>query len=125
MPACGDLGNTPQTEQPDAVGKVRGIARDRISPVPLLYPQTIPLDPTADPARVALAVYVPPEQETPFITQGTIYRRIHDSSDPVPESDRYAVDRLIEAGRDARTRFEQFCRDERLVDPTRASLKGG
>ncbi len=109
-----DISGFSRADHPDPVATVRNIARDAIDPVLLVYPQVIDLD--AD--RAVLVVYVPSGQETPFITSdGTIYRRIHASSDPVPESNRYAVDRLVEQGREVSRRFEQFCQDERVPDP--------
>jgi hypothetical protein len=57
---------------------------------------------------------VPGNQETPFVTKdGRIYRRVHDSSDPAPESSRYTIDQLVENGRDIAKQFERFCSDDR------------
>lgn len=58
--------------------------------------------------------YIPENQETPFITKdGRVYRRTYDSSDPVPETSRYALDQLVERGRAASERFEGFSQDNR------------
>lgn len=94
---------------PDGISKIREIAK-QIDPVPILYPQVIDLSDNL----AVLVVYIPGEQDAPFITRdGRIYRRIHDSSDPVPESNRYAIDRLIDQGKSTRNRFKQFCKDDR------------
>jgi len=70
------------------------------------------LDDTGD--RLALVVYVPGEQEMPFVTlDGVIYARIQDSSNPVPQNNRYELDRLISRGRQSRTLFADFCHDTR------------
>jgi hypothetical protein len=67
-----------------------------------------------DKDTAVLVVHIPDNQETPFITKdGRIYRRLGDSSDPVPENDRHAVDRLVDNGREITRRFERFCQDER------------
>jgi hypothetical protein len=64
--------------------------------------------------RAVLTVYIPDNQETPFISRdGRIYRREGDSSSPVHETNRYAVVHLVEKGRDIARQFERFCRDER------------
>src|SRR5713101_7336725 len=98
------------TTHPDPIAIVREVAKSRISPTPVFYPQVVNV--TSD--LVVLVVYVPEEQDTPFITSnGKIYRRIADSSDPTPEKDRYAVDRLYDRQRQHAKQFERFCRDTR------------
>ncbi len=95
----------------DPVGKVREVIKSHINPSPVFYPQLVYLS-SSD---VVLVVYVPGEQETPFVTKdGRIYRRINDSSDPVPENDRYAIDRLVDKGKSVSRRLEKFCTDERI-----------
>lgn len=99
-----------KSSHPDAISKVRDIVKSHIDPVPILYPQMVDLEQD----KAVLAVYVPNEQYSPFITRdGRVYRRVHDSSSPVPETDRHAFDRLIDQGRDVRNRFLQFCNDRR------------
>ncbi|MBC8254176.1 MAG: ATP-binding protein [Ardenticatenia bacterium] len=99
-------------DYPDPIATVRDVARTHIDPVPLFFPRLVELGE----GTAALVVYVPAEQETPFICKdGRIYRRTHDSSNPVPETSRHAIDRLVDAGRDVSRRFEQFCQDERAL----------
>lgn len=103
---------------PDPLSTVREIAKTHISPVPAFYPQLV----TLASGQSVLAVYVPPEQETPFISKnGRVYRRVNDSSDPVPENDRHAFDRLIDAGREQAKRFQAFCCDDRSFSQAEAS----
>lgn len=98
------------TNYPDPIDKVRNIVKDHIDPMPVFYPEVIDLG--AD--RAVLAVFVPGEQETPFITKdGRLYRRVSDSSAPIAENNRYAIDRLYDNGREVAKRFERFCRDDR------------
>lgn len=102
---------------PDPISKVREIVKSHIDPVPIFFPQVIELEG----GTAALVVYVPPNQETPFITKdGRIYRRAHDSSDPVPEASRYTIDRLVDDGRRLRKQFVKFCRDERSMSKNEA-----
>ena len=99
---------------PDPVATVRDVAKTRIDPVPILYPATIPISET----HSALAVFVPPDQNTPFVTNdGRVYRRNHDSSDPVPEDRRHTLDNLYNAGERTRRRFRDFCKAE--IEPAR------
>jgi Putative DNA-binding domain len=94
----------------DPIMKVRDIAKTHIDPVPVLYPQAVVLDSN----QVVLVVYIPGDQDTPFVSKdGRIYRRIHDSSEPVPETNRYAIDRLAGAGKERKKQYAKFCSDER------------
>lgn len=96
---------------PDPIATVRDVAKSRISPPPVFYPQVVNM--TSD--LVVLVVYVPEDQDTPFLTKdGRIYRRIADSSDPVYEKDRYAIDQLYAQGQENVSRFERFCNDSRV-----------
>ena len=95
---------------PDPISHVRDIIGSHIDPIPIAHPKLIELDSGA----VVLVVQIPGNQETPFITRdGRIYRRVGSSSQPVAENDRYALDRLVDQGREIERRFEEFCRDER------------
>lgn len=90
----------------DPISTVRDSLRAHISPIPTFYSQLIPLQN----GKNILATFVPEEQETPFITSdGRIYRRVGDSSDPIKETDRYALDRLIDKGSQREKQFERFC----------------
>ena len=95
---------------PDPISKVRDIVKSHTSPIPLFHQQMV----TLPDERVVLLVYVPGDQDTPFITNdGRIYRRNNDSSDPVPENDRHTIDKLVEAGRRSDDEFAAFCQDDR------------
>lgn len=102
---------------PDPVSTVRDMVKSQVDPYPVLHPQVTVLPNS----RLVLTVYVPPNQETPFITRdGRIYRRQVDSSEPVHETDRYALDRLVDRGREARSHFLDFCTDERAFSQAEA-----
>jgi hypothetical protein len=99
---------------PDPIAKLRESIKSNIDPVPVFHQNLIKLD--SD--KAVLVVEIPNNQETPFVTcDGRIYRRISDSSEPVSENNRYAVDRLIDNGRELAKLFEDFCRDERRFSP--------
>jgi hypothetical protein len=94
----------------DPIASLRDSIRSGIDPVPVFFSQVV----TLAPKQAVLVVYVPAEQDTPFITKdGRIYRRVSDSSEPIPETQRLVVDRLAEQGRDHARAFQQFCRDPR------------
>lgn len=98
------------TDHPDPIATVRNVARDHIDPMPLLFPQLVEMTP----GHWILAVYVPESNDTPHVcSDGRIYRRAADSSDPVFEKDRYTLDRLVERGKEALHRFDEFCIDDR------------
>jgi hypothetical protein len=100
------------TTYPDPISKVREVVKSHLDPVPVFFPQVVEIGG----GKAVLVVYIPSDQEMPFISKdGRIYRRVHDSSDPVPETSRYAVDRLYEEGKKAAKRFERFSRDERIL----------
>jgi Putative DNA-binding domain len=99
----------------DPIATLRDSIRQHINPVPVFYPQVVSLRT----GTVVLVVYVPGEQDTPFITSdGRVYRRVSDRSDPMYENDRYALDRLVEQGRKHMDRFARFCRDPRTFAPS-------
>ena len=85
-------------ESHDPIAVIRDAVRHHIDPVPLLFPQVVPLSGN----RLACVVYVPGNQATPYVTKdGRIYRRTSDASEPVAENNRYALDELVERGRSA------------------------
>lgn len=97
-------------ESPDPISKVRDIIKTHLDPIPIFHPQVV----TLEEDKVVLLIHLPGDQETPFVAKdGRIYRRNHDSSDPVAETSRYTIDRLVDAGRDFAKRFERFCSDGR------------
>lgn len=95
----------------DPVDKLREIVKSHIDPTPVFYHKTIQLD---EPDKVVVVVHIPDNQETPFIvSDGRIYRRVGDSSEPVLENNRYAIDRLVDEGKNLAKEFEEFCQDDR------------
>jgi Putative DNA-binding domain len=96
-------------DYPDPIAKVREIAKSRIDPTPAIEPQLVSLTAT----HSVLVARIPGYQDKPFIsTNGRIYRRQADSSDPISERDRYAIDKLYEEGREPAKDFEHFVQDD-------------
>lgn len=97
-------------ETPDPVSTVRDIIKSNVSPIPVFHTRLVVLAS----GHAVLIVHVPDGQETPFITSdGRLYRRVADSSDPVYATDRYELDRLVDRGSEVREAFEMFCKDDR------------
>jgi len=100
------------TTCPDPIATIREVAKSRISPTPVFYPQVVDVAPGV----VVAVVYVPGEQDTPFITSdGKIYRRIADCSNPEAETNRYAVDRLYDQQKQHNKQFRQFFQNSRTL----------
>lgn len=96
---------------PDPTDKIREVVKSRIDPIPLFHTQIVPLST----GRVVPVVFIPDHQATPFITSdGRIYRRQADSSTPVFETDRYAIDQLVRSGKTVAEEFGAFCKDDRV-----------
>jgi hypothetical protein len=95
----------------DPVSVVREAIKAFIDPAPIFFIKSLNLKNR----NVVLIVYVPDDQNCPFIHKdGRVYRRIGDSSSPIPETDRFALDRLYDKGKGLRKEFELFCRKERI-----------
>lgn len=97
-------------EIPNPIDKFRESIKANIDPVPIFHSMLIEIGS----GKCVLVAQIPDNQETPFITkEGRIYRRVSDSSDPVSEDNRYAIDRLVDNGKELEKRFGEFCTDER------------
>lgn len=94
----------------DPISTLRELIKSNIDPTPVFYSKLVLLDNN----RGVLVVNIPSNQETPFITRdGRIYRRISDSSDPIFEDNRFALDRLVDGGKQIARKFREFAIDER------------
>lgn len=73
--------------------KIRNIIKDHISPFPYFESRLIKLNSE----RGVIIVRIERGDETPYITtDGRIYRRVGEGSDPIPETDRYSIQKLFE-----------------------------
>lgn len=94
----------------DPIATIRDVIKSHVDPLPLFTPHVVKMSPT----HIAVVIEVPETLDGPYITSdGRLYRRAGDSSDPVYERDRYALDRLYDRTKRAQERFAEFCRDER------------
>ena len=104
----------------DPLSKLRDSVKSNVDPMPFFEQRLVDMGS----GRAVLVVEIPDNQETPFITRdGRIYRRVNDSSDPIPEDNRYAIDRLVDHGKEVSKQFEEFCTDQRTF--SKAEEKNG
>jgi hypothetical protein len=97
----------------DPTPQVMNPIRDHLSHMPLLDYRIVEISET----HSVFVIYVPEGIETPYIHKnGRIYRRAADASDPIYEKDRYALDRLVDRGRQEQDKFREFCQDDRTFD---------
>jgi hypothetical protein len=97
----------------DPISRIRDAVKVHVNPTPAFTIQLVSLNEH----KVVIVVQVPSYQDKPFISSdGRIYRRVTDSSDPISEKDRYAVDRLYSEGRRYRKIFAEFCKDDFIFD---------
>jgi hypothetical protein len=103
------------TEQVHALSlRVREAASAHVSP-PLLYEERLVSGPCEKiglaEGRAILILGIPQGVDPPYIhSSGRIFRRLSDQSKPEAEKDRYALDRLIERGREFRNRIAERLR---------------
>lgn len=84
---------------------IRNVVLSHISPKPKFESKLIDLDKE----RQVLIVYISKGLETPYVTKdGRIYRRVGEGSDPVPETDRYTLNRLFEQSINQKKLIENF-----------------
>jgi Putative DNA-binding domain len=114
-----EIGGIDRAIHGDPLSKIRDAIKAHVDPVPVFWIRSI----DRDDGRVVLIVHVPDAQEMPFIhSDGRVYRRVHDASGPVPETDRYALDRIVDQGRRSVEKFKEFCRDERKFSESEDDL---
>jgi hypothetical protein len=106
---CGyDKGSFTQQDE-----RVRSITSSRIDPVPVIHCRII----NTNSKQAVLVVFIPKGEDTPYITSdGRIYRRHQDSSEPIAETDRHAIDRLVERGESSRKRFSELCEQDAYLN---------
>ena len=100
----------PNSEVPSALESIRNASKDLISP-DVFYNTKVfegPIDSVGlTSGRSVVMVQVPQGADCPYLhNNGRIYRRVADSSDPKPETDRARLDLLVERGVQAQSRLE-------------------
>jgi hypothetical protein len=97
--------------RPNFEGWFREVVKGNLHPSPLFFTKMLELPNS----QFVLVCFVPDGQAGPFIhTDGRVYRRRGDSSEPVFESDRHAMDQLYERQNQFWERFDHFCQDDRM-----------
>ena len=96
----------PEARVPRAIESLRNASKDLLRP-PVFYEHRIFSGPAADigleHGQSVIAVHIPQGSDTPYVhNDGRIYRRIGDSSQPVPVTDRATFDLLAQRGERAR-----------------------
>jgi hypothetical protein len=93
-------------DQPKPIEHLRNIIKDNVDPFPIYYAKLIEVES----GKAILVVEIPESDETPHITKdGRIYRRNAEGSDPIPETNRYILDRLYEKSTNLEREIERFC----------------
>ena len=102
-------------EHKDPIATIRDAVRHKTNPIPFFQIQSCLL---AN-GRTVTIVHVPSADNTPIVTyDGRIYRRAHDSSEPIPESDRHTIDELFQRGQKKNDIFKNFADDRRNLEGT-------
>lgn len=105
-----DLAAHPQPKE-----HLRNVIVGNINPIPSFYSNLVDIGRN----RAILIAFVPRSIEMPHITKdGKIYRRNAEGSDPVPETDRYTIDRMYETGKEFDNYVEKFCQREIEIPET-------
>ncbi len=102
-----DFPGIPDSEVTDALDSIKNSAKDLLNP-PVAYNVRLfpgPIDSIGLPVgRSIIVIQVPEGPNSPYIhNDGRIYRRVGDSSQPTPVTDRSTFDLLAQRGEEART----------------------
>jgi predicted HTH transcriptional regulator len=106
---AGEFTGIPATEVSNAEQWLHQAASQHITPAPyytrkVLYGPFDEIGLGSD--RAVIAIHIPVGRNAPYVhSSGRIYRRVTESSDPVPETDRHYLDLLWERGRESRRKF--------------------
>lgn len=100
--------------------KLRDIIKSNISPAPYFESKLINISED----KVVLVVYVEQGLETPYLTKdGRIYRRVGEGKDPIPETDRYALQKLFERRDHLIKYIESFTQNQYSISQAQADSK--
>lgn len=109
---AGSFSGIKSSEVPICLENIRNAAKDSISPCP--YYDYKVLDGPSDEIglsydRSVIVVVIPSGPDAPYIhSDGRIYRRVADSSDPKPETDRFILDHLWQRRQRAHEKLKVF-----------------
>ena len=99
----------PDSDVSNALESIRNASKDLINPDVFYFSRVFKGPITSiglKPGQSIIVVQIPEGADCPYVhNDGRIYRRIADSSDPKPETDRARLDLLIERGKQAHSRL--------------------
>lgn len=88
------------------VDKMKDCIKSHISPLPYFATKLVRLSNN----RGVLITYISRGDESPYVTSdGKIYRRVNAASEPIPETDRYSIQKLFERSEIVKDRINAFC----------------
>lgn len=88
--------------------KIALIVKDRIHPTPIFESKIV----GCGEDEFVLVVYVDKGKDAPYLTDGSIYQRVGEISDPKPLSDRYLLEKLIDRKKEFKLKIDEFCKNE-------------
>lgn len=89
--------------------KIRDIIKNHISPIPRFDSNLVELSN----GNHILVVKIEESDEPPHITKnGKIYRRNGEGKDPIPENDRFVIDKLYDKSHKLSERIARFCNND-------------
>lgn len=110
-----DLSTRPKPKE-----DLRNMILSHVNPFPRYYTHLVEV--SLD--RGVLLVQIPESDETPHVTSdGRIYRRNAEGSDPISEKDRFVIDKLYEKGKQFHQRVEKFCQREMIMSKWQAEAQ--
>lgn len=113
---AGDFPGLDQGEVELLIERIRNAAKDVVNPSPY-YEYKILTGPCAEIGlpdnKSVVVILIPSGPNAPYIhSDGRIYRRIADSSDPKPETDRFILDQLWQRGQSSQAKLTSFLQTE-------------
>ena len=109
---AGSFPGLPDHEVSDALESLRNASKDLLNPFVFYEPLVLPGPVDAvglNTGHSILVIRVPQGADCPYVhNDGRIYRRVADSSDPKPETDRAILDLLSERSANARAQLKEI-----------------
>ena len=98
----------PQDQIQHSKEKIASIVRDRIHPTPYFESKIVKFSD----GKAVLVVYVAEGKDAPYLTDGSIYQRVGEVSDPKALSDRYFLEKLMDKKKEFKLKIDNFCKNE-------------
>lgn len=105
---AGSFPGVPSQDVDKVCQHIRQAVAEHLNPQPFFEVRPVDAPAATDGSRV-ICILVPSSLKAPIIhSDGRIYRRVNDASEPVPENNRQAVDHLITRSREIEKRYEEW-----------------